>query len=215
MTYPASLDNVPANWANAGDSIGPETLLLYASISPTNVNTTLPIKTLTAITGYTEVYSTPSVGQYRVYYRTKVIQFGPIAYDTSVTINYVTSGTVFDAHQIDTIATSINNIEGALGLNPQGSSLSVAARLSVLSASQGYTIHMDQFIITTPTGAYSVTLNNIPATPICLVFRNTELLSYFAIGANAPQYTVTGSVITIDAAVIPEDQDVLTIVYFS
>ena len=212
--YPSSYDNLATNWANQGDTLGPETVLLYANASPSIVYTSQPIKYISNIPGYTQVTSTPAAGQYRVYWNTNQIQFGPIPYDTSVPISYITNGTKFDAHHINDIATAVNNTELTLGLNPQGTYPTVGAYLAALAAGSGAgnLIRIEQFIATSPSGAYAVTLTYSPSSNVSIVFRDAEILNPFSSPA---EYVMSGSVVTIDASVALEDQELITVVYFS
>ena len=214
--YPTNLDNIPTNWANQGDTLT-DIVLLYPSASPSIVYVDQPIKSLKGISGYTQVNSTPAAGQYRVYWNTNQIQFGPIPFPTSTAITYITLGTVFDATHINDMASAINNMEATLGLNPQGSYPTIGAYLTALAAGSGAgnLIRIEQFVASSPSGSYQVTLTYSPSSSVALVFRDSEMLNPFSVGATPAEFTMTGNNVNIDPIVNLEDQELITVIYFS
>ena len=107
---------------------------------------------------------------------------------------------------------AINAIETTLGLNPQGSYPSVAARLGVLESSSTDHPVIDRYVVSAyVSGDYQVVLTEPATSSAVLVFRDAELLDALA---SPPEYTVTGNLLTLSSTINIENLDIITVQYF-
>lgn len=145
MAYPTSYDTFITK-KDKGETISAEPQTVPGS--PYIVVTNYAILQSVSIPGYTEVLGTPGPGEFRVDYRTSNIYFNATNTGASISITYITTGSPIRASDVNSLQTSIVNIEGTLGLDPQGAYTTVRERLDAISASTAVG-HVDWYV---PTG---------------------------------------------------------------
>jgi len=177
MGYPTNYDSfVPIK--KTGDIIT-EVINIPASAAPITVFTTYPILRGVSIPGYVEVVAIPATGQFRVYYKSNQIVFGPTPLPVSVTITYITTGTPIADIPFQAVLDAITAIEKAIGLNPGGTFSTLADRLIAIESSANHTHKVYD-----GTGAINgtniiFTLPDTPSQPeATIVVLNGSILTY-------------------------------------
>lgn len=173
MAYPATYDTFTAirsfqEWIT-------DSITVPVSAVPVVVSATYTILDSVSMPGFTEVASgiRPATGQFRVFYKTNAIEFGPNAFPQTISGTYRTWGTNIGALPIQGMINATVAIESTLGLNPQGGYGTVAERFSSLEAGTTHA-HTRVDLTSQITGANNVF--TLPTTPsqgeALLVFYN-------------------------------------------
>jgi len=204
MAYPSNYDSfTPVK--RTGDTIT-ENITIPASAWPVTVNTTYPILRNVSIPGYVEVSTVPVIGQFRVYYRSNQIVFGPVPNTTVVSVSYVTTGTLLSEIPFQAIINAIIAIEQAIGLNPGGSYSTLVDRIVAL---ESQTSHSHKVYDATAACNGSNTTFTLPDTPTqpeaTLVVLNGSVLNYNV------DYTISGANVILPDP--PSSGDTLFIYY--
>ena len=167
-----------------------ESVTIPTSAVPVAVTVTYPILSSVSMPGFTEVANgiVPITGKFRVFYKTKTIEFGPIASPTTITGSYQTWGTLIGDLPIQGMINSTVAIETVLGLQPQGSYGTVAERLTALDSGSAHS-HKRVDLSTQITGMNNVFI--LPTAP-----TQVEAFQVFYNGMEAEQdadYIVDGT----------------------
>src|SRR5271157_1653779 len=170
-----------------------EPVTIPTSAVPVSVNVSYAILSSVRAPGFTELPwgIIPMPGQFRVFYQTNTIEFGPVAHGSTITVSYITWGTRIGDLPIQGMINSIEAIETTLGLNPQSSYGTVAARLAHIESSVG---HTHSYINLTTQIAPGNNIFSLPFAPV-----QTAALLVFYNGNPAQQgtdYTLTGATLT-------------------
>lgn len=169
MAYPVTYDTFTAV-RKFEDSIS-ESVTIPVSAVPVSVNVTYPILDTVSMPGFTEVANgiVPVTGQYRVFYKTNTIEFGPNATQVTISGSYRTWGTRIGDLPIQGMINAITAIQSTLGLNPQGAYGTVAERFAHLEVGAAHT-HNRIDLTSQITGSNNVfTLPTIPTFPQALL----------------------------------------------
>lgn len=208
--YPNSYDVFQAIKSN-GDQIT-EVIPIPASANPIIVNvkyTTLPVSGTFSIAGLTQVYGIiPITNQYRVYYGTTQVEFGPTGSTTLVTAIYTTRGTRDKDIPLQGMIDSITAIEGVLGITPNGTFTTVADRLANIET---HIMHQHRTEKLSFLCDGSTNIFNLAATPsdttVTLLIWNGTVLTF------TDDFTITGNQITMSN--IPNSGDKLVVHYIA
>lgn len=206
MAYPTSYDTFSTK-KDKGETILSEPHTIPGP--PHIVSTDYGILGNVSIPGYTEVLGIPGPQEFRVDYRTSNIYFNAVNSGSSIAITYTTTGSPIRASDINTVQTSIVNIQSTLGLDPQGTYATVRERLDSIFASTtvGYT---DWHV---PTGTIDginnvFRLASIPNPPNSLEVRVNGLLVEYGV-----EYILDGSNLVFIGGQVPEVGDTLHVKY--
>ena len=89
------------------------------------------------IPGFTEVTTTPALGEFQVNYASGVIYFDSGNAGAAISVDYKCVGDDVIASHINTLQEEDVLIETVIGLNPQGTKVDLVARLAVLINTDG------------------------------------------------------------------------------
>lgn len=206
MAYPSNYDTFTVK-KDKGETISNEPQTIPGA--PYIVVTNYAILQSVFIPGYTEVIGTPGPNEFRVDYRTSNIYFNAINAGASISITYVTTGSPIKAADINSVQTSITNIESTLGLDPQGAYPTVRARLDAISSSLA-TEYVDWY---TPTGVIdgvnnTFMLSSVPNPPDSIEVRVNGLLVERDV-----EFILDGAAIVFISGQVPEPGDTLHVKY--
>lgn len=202
MAYPSTYDTFTAI-KKYGDTIT-ESVTIPTSAVPVSVTVGYPILGSVSMPGFTEVASgiVPVTGKFRVFYKTKVIEFGPNASPVTITGSYQTWGTPIGELPIQGMINSTVAIETVLGLQPQGSYGTVAERLTALDAGTAHS-HKRVDLSAQITGT-----NNVFALPVAPAQLEAFQVFYNGIAAEQDtDYIVDGTNLIFTNTIPAEDPD--------
>jgi hypothetical protein len=134
MSYPTTFDTfTPVK--RYGDTVT-QAIIVPISAVPIIVNTTYAILDQpgnVTIPGLTRVLgATPAAGQFRPYYNSTQIEFGPTVSQTTYNVSYITRGTAIGDLPIQGMIDAITALETTMGLNPAAGYGSIAEYLQTI-----------------------------------------------------------------------------------
>ncbi len=152
------------------------------------------------IAGFTEYSGTPGVGQFQPIYsgtNAGLLTFNPFDAGTSVTISYVAFGDIINAENVNSLQTSVDNIEGFL---LSGNSFLSKITGGIVNANVGINgdLTLQGNLLSTASGASNVGQQAIPFNEIYSNTVNTNNI----ISQN--NLTLSGSSIDISGDLLPE-----------
>lgn len=182
--------------------------------SPYTISLTHPIKQAipsdVVIPGLTEVSTSPGPGEYNVDYVASKVAFNAAQAGGGVAVSYTTRGDYYVAADINNPQAAIGRLETTLGLNPQGGSATVGARIASLEGSTLAIVVVGE----TPSG----TINGSNPTFTLAYTPISASEAIYVSGARMKRgsgydYTISGNTITFQAGAIPQLGDWMMVDY--
>jgi len=168
-----------------------------------------PPKVTVTISGFAEVHTTPQAGQFDVDYMNMYrIIFNSANAGQPILVTYLTKGDLYVAGHINDLQDAVVRVEHTLGLNPQGGSATVSARIAALEGS-ALLLFADQEVPSGTIDGANPTFQSaqVPLSGSDHLFRNGVLQ------LRGTNYTIAGKVITYFAGYIPQVGDAHRISY--
>jgi hypothetical protein len=204
--YPSSIDSFSV-LTDRGTIIAPSSYTVSAT-APYTVTTLYPILSGVTIPGYTEVTGTPATPtQFRVLYRTNKIEFAATAAGASVSVTYVTLGSVISSSLINNLQDSVVAIETELGANVKNTYTDLKERIDAMQTTTGHTHEPGEDLTTqipVTSDQVSFTVLNTPVASSMTLFLN-------GVEIHPNDFAVSGSDITLIIA--PTYGDTLVAAY--